>query len=44
MSWRPEAMKDAGTCEKPRGVGNRTVILGSLNGATHPQGYLVLNA
>lgn len=44
MSWRREAMKDAGTCDIPRGVGNRTVILGFLNGATHPQGYFTLNA
>ena len=44
MSWHREAMKDAGTCDKPRGVGNRAVILGFPNGATHPQGYLTLNA
>lgn len=36
MSWRPEAMKDVGTCDKPRGVGNQTVILGFLNEETHP--------
>ena len=34
MTWRQEAMKDVGTCDKPRGVGNQTVILGFLNGAT----------
>lgn len=44
MSWHREAMKDAGTCDKPRGVGNRAVILGFPNGATHPQGYFTLNA
>jgi hypothetical protein len=44
MSWRQEAMKDVGTCDKPRGGGNRPVILGSPNGATHPQGYFTLNA
>jgi len=36
MSWRQEAMKDAGTCDKPRGAGNQALILGSLNGETHP--------
>ena len=44
MSWRLEAMKDVGTCDKPRGAGNQAVILGFLNGATHPKGYLHLNA
>ena len=44
MTWRLEAMKDVGTCDKPRGVGNQTVIPGFLNGATHPQGYFSLNA
>ncbi len=36
MTWRREAMKDAETCDKPRGAGNRAVILGFPNGATHP--------
>jgi len=36
MPWRREAMKDVGTCEKPRGAGNRALILGSPNGATRP--------
>jgi len=36
MSWRQEAMKDAGTCDKPRGAGNQAVILGFLNGETLP--------
>ena len=44
MTWHQEAMKDVGTCDKPRGAGNRAVILGFLNGATHPSGYHVLNA
>jgi len=44
MSWRQEAMKDVGTCDKPRGAGNRALILGFLNGATHPSGYFTLNA
>lgn len=44
MSWRPEAMKDVGTCDKPKGAGNQAVILGFLNGETHPQGYVHLNA
>ena len=34
MSWRQEAMKDVGTCDKPRGAGNQAVILGCLNGET----------
>ena len=36
MSWRREAMKDVGTCEKPEGAGNRAVISGCPNGETHP--------
>jgi hypothetical protein len=36
MSWRQEAMKDVGTCDKPRGAGNQAVILGFLNGETRP--------
>ena len=36
MSWRQEAMKDAGTCDKPRGAGNQALILGFLNGETLP--------
>ena len=34
MSWRQEAMKDVGTCDKPKGAGNRALILGCPNGAT----------
>ena len=34
MSWRQEAMKDVGTCDKPRGAGNQASIRGFLNGAT----------
>lgn len=34
MSWRQEAMKDVGTCDKPREAGNQAVILGFLNGET----------
>lgn len=44
MPWRWEAMKDVVTCDKPRGAGKQAVILGFLNGATHPSGYLHLNA
>ncbi len=36
MSWRQEAMKDVGTCDKPREAGNQAVILGFLNGETRP--------
>jgi hypothetical protein len=34
MPWHQEPMKDVGTCDKPRGVGNRTVIRGFPNGET----------
>ena len=44
MSWCREAMKDAGTCDKPQGAGNQAAICGSLNGATHSKEYLTLNA
>jgi len=44
MTWRQEAMKDVGTCDKLQGAGNRAVICRSLNGETHPQGYRALNA
>ena len=43
MSWRQEAMKDVGTCDKPRGAGNRASILGFPNGATRPKGHPRLN-
>jgi len=36
MSWRPEAMKDVGTCDMPRGAGNQAVIRGFPNGETRP--------
>gem|GEM_PF-1487942 len=44
MTWRQEAMKDVGTCEKLQGAGNQAVICRYLNGETHPQGYRILNA
>ena len=47
MSWRQEAMKDVGACEKPRGAGNQALILGFLNGETRPAlvaGHPRLNA
>ena len=34
MPWYQEPMKDVVTCDKPRGVGERTVIRGCPNGAT----------
>ena len=46
MSWRQEAMKDVGTCDKPRGAGNQALILGSPNGETRSvsAGHPYLNA
>ena len=44
MSWRQEAMKDVGTCEKFRGAGNQAVILKCPNGETRPKGHSYLNA
>ena len=46
MTWRQEAMKDVGACDKPREAGNQAVILGFPNGETHPDlsGYPCLNA
>ena len=44
MPWYREAMKDVGTCDKPRGAGNQAVILGFPNGATPPKGDSGLNA
>jgi len=38
MPWRKQAMKDVGTCEKPRGAGKRAVIRGCPNGETQPEG------
>ena len=32
MPWHQEPMKDVVTCDKPRGVGKRAVILGCPNG------------
>ena len=43
MPWRQQAMKDAVACEKLRGAGKQALIRRSLNGETHPQGYLELN-
>ena len=34
MPWYQEPMKDVGACDKPRGVGNQTVIRGCPNGET----------
>lgn len=34
MPWHQEPMKDVATCDKPRGVGKRTVIRGCPNGET----------
>jgi hypothetical protein len=34
MPWHQEPKKDVGACDKPRGVGNRTLIRGSPNGET----------
>ena len=34
MPWHQEPMKDVGTCDKPRGVGNQTLIRGFPNGET----------
>ena len=46
MSWRREAMKDVGACDKLRGVGNQALILRFLNGETRPvfTGHSYLNA
>jgi len=37
MTWRREAMKDVGACDKPREAGNQALILGSPNGETRPR-------
>jgi hypothetical protein len=34
MPWHQEPKKDVGACDKPRGVGNRTLIRGFPNGET----------
>ena len=34
MPWHQEPMKDVVTCDKPRGVGKRALILGFPNGET----------
>ena len=34
MPWHQEPKKDVATCDKPRGVGKRTVIRGCPNGET----------
>jgi hypothetical protein len=34
MPWHQEPMKDVGACDKPRGVGNQTLIRGFPNGVT----------
>ena len=40
MPWRKQAMKDVGTCEKPRGAGKRAVIRGCPNGETRLFGVI----
>jgi hypothetical protein len=44
MPWHQEPMKDVGTCDKPRVVGNRTVIRGFPNGATRLESCPVTHA
>ena len=44
MPWHQEPMKDVGTCDKPRGVGNRTVIRGFPNGETRLDSFPVTHA
>jgi hypothetical protein len=44
MSWHQEPMKDVGACDKPRGVGNRTVIRGCPNGETRLESCPVTRA
>jgi hypothetical protein len=34
MPWHQEPKKDVGACDKPRGVGNQTLIRGFPNGET----------
>jgi hypothetical protein len=34
MPWHQEPKKDVGACDKPRGVGNQTLIRGCPNGET----------
>jgi hypothetical protein len=36
MPRRRKAMKDAASCDKPRGVAKQTLIRGSPNGETRP--------
>jgi hypothetical protein len=36
MPWHKKAMKDAGTCDKPRQVGNKRYSRGSPNEETPP--------
>lgn len=41
MPWHQEPKKDVVACDKPRGVGKRTVIRGCPNGETPPQSCAV---
>ena len=41
MPWHQEPKKDVVACDKPRGVGKRTVIRGFPNGETPPQSCVV---
>jgi hypothetical protein len=41
MPWHQEPKKDVVACDKPRGVGKRTVIRGFPNGGTQPQSCVV---
>ncbi len=41
MPWHQEPKKDVVACDKPRGVGKRTVIRGCPNGETPPQSCVV---
>ena len=44
MSRHQEPMKDVGTCDKPRGVGNRTMSRGSPNRETWRESCRVVPA
>ena len=44
MPWHQKPMKDVGACEKPWGVGNRTVIQGCPNGETRLESCPVTSA
>jgi hypothetical protein len=44
MPWHQEPMKDVEACDKPREVGNRTVIRGFPNGETQLESCPVTSA